>query len=92
MFDQISQMKQLGQADLILPCFLFHHFIWALTPETCFQGFASNKGADQPGHPCSLITTLVICLLESIISKFAPGEISFFSLVSVPESSAFGMA
>ena len=29
---------------------------------------ANNKGADQPAHPRSLISTLVVCCLDSIIS------------------------
>ena len=44
------------------------------------QGFANNKGADQPAsaHPRSLISTFVIHLLESIISRLAASEISIF--------------
>ena len=30
------------------------------------SGFANNKGADQPGHPHSLISTFVIHLFENI--------------------------
>ena len=44
--------------------------------KTCLWGFANNKGADQPAHACSLISAFVICLLETIISKLAPSEIS----------------
>ena len=46
--------------------------------KTCIQGIANNTGADQPAHPHSLISTFVIRLLESIISKHAIGEISLF--------------
>ena len=42
------------------------------------RGFANNQGADQPVHPHSLISTFVIRVLESIISKLATGEISIF--------------
>ena len=35
--------------------------------KTCFGGFANNKGAEQPVHSRSLISALVIHLLESII-------------------------
>ena len=35
--------------------------------KTCFREFANNKGADQPAHLSSLISTFVIRLLESII-------------------------
>ena len=56
--------------------------IWALT----LRGFANNKGADQPAHPRSLISAVVIRLLERIIPKLVTSEISMFWLVSVAES------
>ena len=50
-------------------------------------------GADQPVHPCSLISTFVnrFCL-ESIISKLATGEISIFQIVSVAEETFLKLA
>ena len=51
---------------------------WALTRENLSSGFATNTGADQPTHPRSLISAFVIRLLETIISKLAPREISIF--------------
>ena len=36
---------------------------------------ANNTGADQPAHPRSLISAVVIRLLESITCKLATGEI-----------------
>ena len=39
---------------------------------------ANNKGADQPAHPRSLISTYVICFFESVISKKITSEISIF--------------
>ena len=33
----------------------------------------NNKGADQPAHPRSLISTIVIRYLESTIVQLAPG-------------------
>ena len=44
--------------------------------KTCLRGFANSKGADQPAHPRSLISTFVIPLLESTISKLASRELS----------------
>ena len=41
----------------------------------CLREFANNKGSDQPEHPRSLISALVIRLLESTISKLATSEI-----------------
>ena len=54
-------------------------------------GFANNKGADQPAHPHSLISTFVIRLLKSIISKLATSEISISSIVSVAKQAGLGM-
>ena len=51
---------------------------WASTRETCLQEFANNTGADQPAHPCSLISAFIIRLLESTICKLPTGEISLF--------------
>ena len=57
---------------------------------TCLRGFANNKGADQPGHLCSLISAFVIYFLENI-SKLARSKISIFQLVSVAEQAGLGM-
>ena len=46
--------------------------------KTCLCGFANNTGADQPAHPRSLISTFVICILKSTMSKLATSEISVF--------------
>ena len=48
--------------------------------KTCLWGYANNKGTDQPAHPLSLISTIVIPvfvipLLDSI-SRLATSEIS----------------
>ena len=44
--------------------------------KTCLRVFANNTGADQPAHPRSLISALVISVLKSTICKLATGEIS----------------
>ena len=41
--------------------------IWATSRETLFMLYANNKGADQPAHPRSLISVIVIRSLDSII-------------------------
>ena len=41
-------------------------------------GFANNTGADQPAHPCRLISAFVIRFLESNISKLATDEVPIF--------------
>ena len=59
--------------------------IWALTRENLSLGFANNKGTDQPAHPRSLISTFVIRLLESIVSRLAASNILIFILVIAAE-------
>ena len=60
--------------------------------KTCLRRVANNKGADQPEHPCSLISSLVIRFLEGTISKLATNEISIFQLVSVAEENGLKLA
>ena len=43
----------------------------------------NNKGADQPVQSQSLISTFVICALDSVIAKLASCLISKFYQVSV---------
>ena len=43
--------------------------------KTRLHGFANNKDADQPTHPCRLISVFVVHCLLSIIST---GETSIF--------------
>ena len=45
--------------------------------------YANNKGADQPAHPCSLISTFVVRCLDSIIPLVSISEISSLYLASV---------
>ena len=48
--------------------------------------YAINKGADQPAHPRSLISTFVVHCRDSIISLVSISEIlSIISLVSTSE-------
>ena len=53
--------------------------------KTCFMPYANNKGTDQPAHPCSPISTFVVCSLDSIISLDFRSEISSLELVSIAE-------
>ena len=52
--------------------------------KTCFRGgggggvYANNEGADQHAHSSSLISALVMRLLERIISVPAASEILIF--------------
>ena len=47
--------------------------------------YASNKGADQSAHPCSLISTFVVAFLDSIIPAVAIAEISRLQIISAAE-------
>ena len=45
--------------------------------------YANNIGADQPAHPCSLISAFVVCCLDSIIPLVSISAISRLQLVLV---------
>ena len=45
--------------------------------------YANNKGADQPAHPRSLISTFIVRCLDSIIPLISISEISSLYLASV---------
>ena len=49
--------------------------IWAKSWANLFVPYANNKGADQPAHPRSLISTFVVHCLDSIIHLLAIAEI-----------------
>ena len=57
--------------------------IWPTSWENLFMTYANNKGADQPAHPGSLISTFVVHMLDSILPILAIPEISRVQLVSV---------
>ena len=42
----------------------------------CLMPYANNKGADQPAHPRSLISTFVVRCLDSIMPLVSISEIS----------------
>ena len=50
--------------------------IRATSSENLFYAYANNKGADQPAHPRSLISTFVVHCLDSIIPLVSISEIS----------------
>ena len=55
----------------------------SLSWENLFLPYANNKDADQPVHPCSLISVFVIRWLDSMIPPFAISKTSSCKLVSV---------
>ena len=44
----------------------------------CLMPYVKNKGADQPAHPRSLISTFVVCSLDSMVSLVSRSKISRF--------------
>ena len=46
--------------------------------KTCLMPYANNKDADQPAHPCSLISTFVVRCLDSMICALAISKVSRF--------------
>ena len=65
--------------------------MWTWTSEHLLSGLGDNKGADQSVHQGSLISTFVICLMESVTSKLATSEMAIFKVVSVAEQADLGM-
>ena len=59
------------------------YFLFHVSPEInepghekmCLMSYANNKGADQPAHPRSLISTFVVHWLDTIISLGSVAEI-----------------
>ena len=49
---------------------------WATPWENLFLPYANNKGADQPAHPRSLISTFVVHCLDSIIPLLSISKFS----------------
>ena len=44
-------------------------------------GFANKKGADQPAHLCSMISSFFICLLESIVSTLVTSKFPNYDIL-----------
>ena len=51
--------------------------------KTCLMPYANNKGANQPAHSRSLISTFVVRCLDSIICIRVISNVSRFQLASV---------
>ena len=67
-------------------------YIWAATWRNLFLPYANNKGADQPAHPRSLISTFVVRSLDSKIPLLAIAKISRLLLVSVTEKAGLSLS
>ena len=57
----------------------------------CLIQYANNKGADQPAHPCSLISAFVFRCLDSIVHILAKCKISRLYLISVGEQASLSL-
>ena len=53
--------------------------------------YANNKGADQPVHLCSLISTFVVRCLDSIMPILAKPEITILKLASEAEQAGLSL-
>ena len=76
----------LPMEDMCVCVLRFHvpfNIFWAMSWENLFMPYAKNKGADQPAHPCSLISTFVVRSLDCIIPLVSISEISSLYLASV---------
>ena len=51
----------------------------------CLMPYANNKGADQPAHPRSLISTFVVRCIDGMKCILALSKVSRFYLVFVAE-------
>ena len=47
-------------------CFVFCLFISRAMKNLLYDIYVNNKSADQPAHPCSLISTFVVPALDNI--------------------------
>ena len=45
--------------------------IWVASWQNLFMAYANNKDADQPAHPCSLISAFIVRCLDSLIPILA---------------------
>ena len=59
--------------------------------KTCLMPYANNKGADQPAHPRSLISTFIVRCLNRMICILAISKISRFQLASVAEQDGLNL-
>ena len=66
-----------------------HKNIWARSCKNV--SYANNKGADQPDHPRSLISTFVVRCLDSMICVLAISKVSRSKLASVTEQACLNL-
>ena len=55
------------------------------------MSYTNNKGADQPAHPRSLISSVVIRCLDSVMSLVSVTKIPSLMLASVDEQASLSL-
>ena len=55
------------------------------------MSYANNKGADQPAHLRSLISTFIVRCLDNVMSLVSLTKISSLMLVSVAEQTSLSL-
>ena len=55
------------------------------------MSYANKKGADQPLHPCNLISAFVVRCLDSVMSLVSVTKISSLMLASVAEQTGLSL-
>ena len=55
------------------------------------MSYANNKGADQPAHPRSLISTFVVHCLDSVMCLLSVTKISSLLLASAAEQASLSL-
>ena len=79
MWDSAIVSMQIFSAFLLICCMTYHAYDRIYGPghaKMCLMTYANNKGADQPAHPRSLISTFVVRCLDSIMPLVSISEIS----------------
>ena len=75
---EISSKQESSRSDFFLIVMYFPEIYGPGHAKTCLMPYANNKGADQPAHPRSLISTFVVRCLDSMICILAISKVSGF--------------
>ena len=81
----ITSVLVSGSKEYVYQIWTLHLDFWVTSWKNLFLPYANNKGADQPAHPCSLISTFVVRCLDSRKLILAISKMSKLYLVCVDE-------
>ena len=70
---------------------LFTQYMSRAMRKLVFMSYVNNKGADQPAHPRSLISTFVVRCLDSVMFLVSVTKISSLVLASVAEQASLSL-